>query len=119
MANKKKYKIPFSKHDGHLISYDYVGIDNQVDDENVEYRNNYVFEDDLQYIRYNGGRSAMSMIVRSLRDGTEYSMFWTYFNWCIKQPTITPGPVFHGKWTFIKTGCNYSICPAEDGDETS
>lgn len=105
---KNKYKIPFSKNIDRMLYY--------VDDNyfNVEWKDNYIFDDDLKYIGYNGGRSAMTMVLESVNNLRKYYMFWTYFDECIRRDNNSPGPVFHGKWTFIKTGKNYSVKPVEE-----
>lgn len=107
-----KYKIPFAKKTGQLLPFTskYYGLQ----DPDIDWRDNYEFEDSLEYIEYIGGRSSMSMRVKSIKTGLEYNMFWTYFDSCIRRRDNTVGaigPIFHGKWTFQKTGTNYSIRP--------
>lgn len=111
---KKTYKIPFSKHTGEMLSYTW-GCDES--NPNIDWKDNYVFDDELKYVSYIGGRSSMSMKVESLRDGRRYNMFWTYFDDCIRRDNNGPGPTFSGKWTFVKTGQNYSVKPVVEYEE--
>ena len=103
------YQIPFDI-EGNLQNYPlplYVGRGE------VAFLDNFEFEDELQYVGYQGGRSSMSMIFQSTTTERIYPMFFTYFNKLIKSEDIRPGPTFKRKWTFIKKGQNYSIRPVE------
>lgn len=80
---------------------------------------NFVWDDTLVYVRYLGGRSAMSMLVTSLTTGRHYSMMWTDFEEQLRRPDLRPGPTFSGKWTFIKRGVAYGVTPAFCVDKTA
>lgn len=108
---KKNYKIPFDRKDCEMLPW--TSLIKEEDNSQVIWLDNYIFNDDLLYIKYSGGRSSMSMILQSLNDGKRYYMFWKYFDQCIRRPDNQPGPIFSGKWTFIKIGCNYSIKPVD------
>lgn len=109
--SKSTYQIPFNKQTGEMLHY----VDFWTEQiAQIEVKDNYMFEDSLLYMNYKGGRSSMTMILESISTGRKYYMFWKYFDKCIRRPNNSPGPIFHGKWTFIKTGKNYSVKPYEE-----
>lgn len=76
------------------------------------FRDNFEFDDELEYNGYGGGRSAMSMYLKSKTTGASYPMFWKHFEGLIRKGCAA-GPSFRGRWTFCKQGQNYSIKPVE------
>lgn len=114
MVKGKKLLFPFGTETDELLSY----CSSKPGDAggHVEWRENCVFDDHLEYRGYRGGRSSMTMLFVSLKTRTVYPMFWTFFE-----------PILQGKYaaglemstplniiatfTFCKMGQNYSIKP--------
>jgi len=109
---KKELLVPFDVVTGNLVeSTLYYYIDEPIEIEKVysycnnkcKFKSNYEFETTLRYVRANFGRSSRSVIV-SDESGTEYNMFWNYFEDCLKS-----GYPFTDKFTFVKKGSCFSI----------
>lgn len=103
MAKKTgNYQIPFDK-DGNLLSYPYNP---------AEWRDNYVFEETLEYRTYYRGRSSATIEFND-SDGHRYEMFLSDFH-NVMQAKGLDGKKVTGKWTFIKKGQNYGIKAVTD-----
>lgn len=93
-------KIPFDK-DGHQLPYGLRA---------VELRDNYEFEDTLEYVNYSKGRSSIGFEFKRT-DGTMVSMFVTDMNKIL--PLMKNGQIT-GRFTFSKRGENFG-CKRIDG----
>jgi len=91
--------------DGTITQLDYYN-ESWMKSDKTELKDNYIFEDCLEYVDYGKGRSAVSFYFKSAR-GDSYTMFISDFNkllqdhrevWCLD-----------GRWTFRKQGANYGL----------
>lgn len=108
MAKEKVYegKVPIQHNsDGTITQLDYYN-EGWMKSSEVEFKDNYIFEDRLGYVDYGKGRSAVSFHFKSAK-GDSYTMFISDFNkllqeqrevWCLD-----------GRWTFRKQGANYGL----------
>lgn len=94
------YKIPFNKASGSLINYM-----PPINSSSVEWRDNYVFTDALEFVGYEKGRSAFNLIFQDTK-GSRYHMFLKESIRII--PLLVYGKII-GNWTFVKRGANYGI----------
>ena len=79
------------------------------DKRELEHREVYEFESDLEIVDSHRGRSSVRVTVRDTRNGEHYSMgFSTFFDAC-KTLTVMKGVIFGGKWTFKKQGSNFGL----------
>lgn len=92
---KNEYKIPFD-HDGNQLHYP--------DYKRFEMRDNYVFEDTLEFRDYSRGRSAAYFNFAKESDGREVTVFLKDFCEIVKY--MINGKIT-GKFTFTKRGENY------------
>jgi hypothetical protein len=104
MSKKKgNYQIPFKN--GNLQSYPYNPD---------EWRDNYEFEETLEYVTYYRGRSSATIAFKDSQ-GHTYEMFLTDFDDVMKRKGFN-GKFVTGKWTFVKRGQNYGIRLADSDD---
>src|SRR6476659_1405443 len=76
----------------------------------IEWREKYTFTDRLRIHAFAGGRAAANMVLKSVTDGTEYTILMDDFLPLVAQ--IEAGGIIPGTWTFTKRGQNYFLCPA-------
>ena len=99
--DKKKLLIPFTK-TGEFVDYalDIPG--------SYEWKENYEWEDILEYTGYSRGRSSIKLILVSELNGKRYEMFISDFDDVLKKHGFS---VFGEKhtYTFCKKGANYGI----------
>lgn len=72
---------------------------------------NYTFTDSMEYVGYHTGRSSVSVTLRSLIDGREYSCFMKVFEKFIK--VMDKGVIHNQEFTFTKRGSSYSLTLAK------
>jgi hypothetical protein len=112
MAKKEPLMIPFSTHDNSMIQY--VGcLPNTMQDEHWNngrwvWKENFIFEDDLQFLGFYRGCSSAGTTFESLNDHRKYTMFLKDLEELILVDGIRSG-IVHGKFTFVKRGQNYGI----------
>lgn len=94
-----KYKIPFNKN-GNMVDYPIRW------NENCEWKDNYIWDDILEYSSYGRGRSSISFKFKSKMNGKEYYMFVSDFDNIICE--LNKGMI-KGNFTFVKKGKNYGI----------
>lgn len=94
----KQIQIPFDEN-GNQLSYPYYGH---------IMKDNYEFEDDLQIIDVERGRSACIFIAHSKNTGKKYKLFLSSMLEIINNTNMHYGE-FSGKFTFIKRGAKYSL----------
>ena len=93
------YQIPFDK-DGNHMHY-------PENWRNPVWKDNYEWEDVIEYQTYSRGRSAANIIFRSaLSKKREYTVFLTDFSDMV--PFMVRG-VVSGTFTFVKRGQNYGV----------
>lgn len=97
MTLKKRYKIPFDKYG--LINYPLFVCD---------WKDNYTFNDTLEYFDYRKGRSGVQFYFKSISNGQEYGMFISDFDKMMKTKKLFDNKV-SGLWSFHKKGQNYGI----------
>ena len=71
-----------------------------------EERDNFVWDDKLEYDGYGRGCSSCVIFFKSLNDRKEYTMFMTDFNDIVDL--LNKGCI-EGQFTFCKRGMNYGI----------
>jgi hypothetical protein len=132
MGKKWDKQIPFWKSDGALIDYDSDTIHGpgpldrygrrydpdakkmvwgNIKDE-VVWKPNYVFEDEMIYESYYQGRSAVGVILSSIKTGATYSMMMGDFD-TLMTAGLFNGAKIRGRFTFIKRGPNFRLAPAD------
>ena len=108
-------KFPFDPATGDLISSTLAPVGQ--DTPALVWRDNVVFEDTLRYVGTSGGRSSMSLIMRSNRTRASYPMFWKDFEPFLRGADGAAMGIFglevRGRWTFCKCGRNYGVRPEE------
>lgn len=118
-AKKGLYQIPFHPKQGGVLHYagDFYHWTKDAEGKDIrlgpEWKMNYEFDAELEYVTYYRGRSAAYFHFRDTSTGAEHSMFMTDFEETI--PHMVRGRI-RGTWTFIKRGQNYGIrmvSPAE------
>ena len=99
----------FPFRDGELMPY--CGVR----DTGVEWKENFVFHDDLRYDGYYRGCSAAGFQFVSEENGKRYNMFLTDFDNAMKTRRFFKDHLI-GEFTFVKRGQNYGIkiLPAPD-----
>lgn len=98
--------IPFSRKTGNMLDYswDTVGEDNQ----RTVWKENYEFDDVLEFTHFTRGRSSVKAHFKSLSDGKLYEMFITDFEKMLLAGRLDRAQVC-GRFTFCKRGANYGI----------
>lgn len=99
------YKIPFCKQTNDLISDTYW-----YKEDDIEWKDNYFFEDQLELVTYNLGRSAVHFIFKDSNDDQYAMSIKAYFTIVNK---IWNGRIL-GKWTFTKNGRTCTIIPYKE-----
>lgn len=93
-------KFPFNKLCGSLVNY----VPNSNYDV-VDWKDNYVFTDTLEFVDYERDRSAFNFIFKD-SNGSRYHMFLKESIRVI--PLLNYGKIT-GSWTFVKRGTCYGI----------
>jgi hypothetical protein len=99
---KKVLKIPFDEH-GYFVSYPGINFH-----ERYEWKPNYVFEDELQFLGFYRGRSSAGITFESKKHKSQYTMFLIDFKDLILNNLVEFGKI-QGKWTFVKRGTNFGV----------
>jgi hypothetical protein len=103
-----KGMIPFDKYDN-VMSYTSRQYPDKPDLRSEgAWRENYVWEDELQLIKMEKGRSAAHFIFQSRLTGKTYVMFMTDLTKFLLKGTMTAG-IIKGKWAFTKKGQNFGV----------
>ena len=79
-----------------------------------EWRDNYIFNDTLQFIGFNNMGTSVQAKFKSLTDGKSYTMFLSELERCINIDVIHDRKI-KGAFTFVKKGTNFSISYVVDG----
>ena len=112
----KTIKVPFFQ--GNLMSYPWFPNHDKL--KQIEWKDSFVFTDDLVWDRFERGRSAVTIYLKSKNNGKEYPCFISSFEKIIlsdcieKRKLVTESDsntMFSGHFGFIKRGENYSITP--------
>ena len=98
MGTKAAYQIPFDSK-GNMLTY--VGGWEQ-----PVWKDNYEWEDNLEYETFGRGRSAVHIYFKSLITGKKYIMFMTDFHDIVKD--MVTGRI-SGTFTYQKRGANYGM----------
>lgn len=93
-------KIPFEIKTGNMLNYN-----NSYGD--IEWIDNYIFEDTLKVLGSERGRSSVTFILEDSK-GKIYSMFLKDMTDLIMNSKIDNGKIC-GRWSFKKRGSNYGI----------
>ena len=103
MRTIKNIRVPFDK-EGNVLSCDNTryGFPPPV------WRDNYIFEDTLKFVRFQNMKTSVHVELRSLRDNREYEMFLNELERCIRLNAISNAEIT-GQFTFVKRGTNYSV----------
>jgi len=102
---KGQYQIPFIN--GNLCDYASGYYATQP---GFQWKDNYIFDDELEYISFSKGRSSVQMNLRSTTDGRCYNMSIADFSWCILQGLLIDKKIKY-RFTFAKKGTNYMLVP--------
>lgn len=94
-------KVPFDKM-GNLCTYP-SGV--------YEWRDNYVFDDQLKIVRLMKGRSAAGVIVENDK-GNKFYITLNTLTEILQKYTVNKGTLPALSWTFQKRGLNYLVVPA-------
>lgn len=97
--DKKLIQVPFDK-DGNQLHYPEYNT--------KEYKDNYVFDDKLEFRYFCRGRSAAYALFKStnINDCRQYTMFLTDLEQIMHKMT---NGVISGKFTFVKRGQNFGV----------
>lgn len=101
-------QVPFYKKNGNMCSNL-----NIIRNDDVEYRNNYVFEDTLKMIECKVYSNSKPVTLKSLTDGVEYRISLNEFIKVINKCTLRQG-VVSGKWSFKKNGNSFTLVLIEE-----
>jgi hypothetical protein len=101
--DKIKLLIPFDKRTGEFMEYAWSDRPDY-----YEWKENYEWEDILEYIGYSRGCSSVKLHMVSELNGKKYAMFISDFDDILKKHGFS---VFGEKhtYTFCKKGANYGI----------
>jgi hypothetical protein len=119
----KTIKVPFL--DGDLMSYPWHPREDKRNQ--IEWKDSFVFTDELVWDRVERGRSAVTIYLKSIHTGRKYPCFisslesFVLRNYIDKRSVVagscgifdTTVTTISGSFGFIKRGENYSIHPAE------
>ncbi len=92
------YQIQFDSVTGDQLDYGWH--------RNLEWRDNFEFEDELTYVSYGRGRSSATFSFKR-SNGSEVNVFMSSMNEFI--PKIVNGKI-RSRFSFVKRGQNYSCC---------
>lgn len=112
MVKKGNYKIPFDGK-GNLLNY--VSTDTYYDYDlgqhvSVDWKDNYVFNDELEYESYSHGRSSVQIYFISKLSKRKFNMSLNDFDLILKAKAFIDNTV-KGTFTFAKRGANYMLTP--------
>lgn len=79
-----------------------------------EWRDNYAFNDTLQFMGFNNMKTSVQAKFKSLTDGKSYTMFLSELERCININVIHDRKI-KGVFTFAKKGTNYSVSYVGEG----
>jgi hypothetical protein len=96
------YQIPFDT-DGNLVNW----VGHWM---NVQWRDNYVFHDTLEYLDYEQKQNSVTFRFKGTNG--EYAMSLRSFDLLVKAKRFQDNKV-SGDWTFVKRGQNYLLQEAE------
>ena len=99
---KGDYQIPFDSN-GDMLTYAGHGM---MHGTTVTWKDNFQWDDNLEYESYGKGMSAIHIYFRSLVSGKKYTMFMTDFHDIIKD--MVTGRL-SGTFTFQKRGMNFGV----------
>lgn len=98
--------IPFDKKSDNMLDYTWGAIGEET--ATVAWKENYEFNDTLEFTHFTRGRSSVKAHFKSFTDGKLYEMFLTDF-----EKVVLSGKLDHaelsGFFTFCKRGANYGI----------
>jgi len=118
MGKKEPLMIPFSTKDGSLLQYTGTLPDSPQDERCNNgrwiWKENFVFEDDMQFIGFYRGCSSAGATFKSLNDGKECNVFLKDLSDMILADGFRSG-IIRGKFTFCKRGQNYGMKYLKDG----
>ena len=96
---KQAYQVPFDPKTGELMSYPESW-------RNPVWKDNFEWEDELEYETFGRGQSAVHIYMKSTRDGKHHVMFMTDFSDIVKE--LAAGKIT-GVFTHQKRGANYGV----------
>ena len=102
---KGQYKIPFSN--GNLISWSGRYVQSLP---GFQWKDNFIFDDELEYVGFSKGRSSVQMNLKSTTDGCCYNMSMADFSWCIMHNLLIDRKIKY-RFTFAKKGTHYMLVP--------
>ncbi|MDE8648127.1 hypothetical protein PXH69_24475 [Rhodococcus qingshengii] len=103
-------KYPFDPTSNKVPDYVYPHATSYSKPSDIEWRDNVPFEATLKVETYSRGRSSVTVILKNVDTGTEYSMFISEtLNTMLNRPIVDAK--VSGMWHFIKRGQSYSIAP--------
>lgn len=118
-VKKEPLMIPFRTKDGSLLQYTgclpNTSQDEQWNNREWIWKENFIFEDDLQFVGFHRGCSSAGATFQSLNDGKEYNVFLKDLSDMILADGFRCG-IVHGLFTFVKRGQNYGLKYLKDGD---
>lgn len=114
VAAKTKWRVPFRKDTHEMLGWvepsrtpghkHYIYGTSHVTD--LDWYDNFEFNDTMQFSHFECGRSAVHIIFWSKKDERKYQMFLTDFERIV--PKLENG-VINGSFTFCKRGQNYGV----------
>lgn len=104
---KKEIQIPFLKNGGNMCDKPHY-----YNKDEIEYKNNYIFEDKLSFDYCKSYSSSKPVRMKSATDGIEYNMSMKEFLNVVQKCTLDKG-VVTAQWTFKKNGAVCTLCLAE------
>jgi hypothetical protein len=112
MKVKEPLMIPFRTRDGSLLQYTGT-LPNSSQDERCNngrwiWKENFIFNDDIQFLGFYRGCSSAGATFKSLNDGKEYNVFLKDLSDMILADGFRSG-IIHGQFTFVKRGQNYGL----------
>ena len=122
MAKKWDGRIPHNSRTGDVLEYwdGYSTTETSWDpalpngrrEDKIDFKPNYVFEDELIYDGYDKGRSKMIIWLRSIKTGGKYPMLMGDYDELMLAGEFN-GARIKSRFTFIKRGPNFRLVPAD------
>lgn len=103
MGDINNIKVPFDV-DGNVLHSDNTRWGSPPH----EWRDNYIFSDTLQFMKFHNMKTSVHAEFKSLCDNREYVMFLSELERCIRLDVISNTRIT-GQFTFVKRGTNYSV----------
>lgn len=113
MADKKVLMVPFDKNGS--VPTNPLWWESHVDNNTIEFKENFEFKDTLTYVEYETGRSAMNIIVKSRTNSAHFRIAGSHFNEILQNKhsvrlSIEAGILnITGTFTFKKQGQTYHL----------